>query len=121
MIQAIVARLSGQSSMVKGWCITLTAALLGFGASTTTPILALLAGYVVAAFAVLDGYYLAIERGYRALYREATRDQTDTWSLEIVRPGVREVTRALRSPGIVLVYGTSLGVTAALSWYLFSR
>src|SRR5687768_13405557 len=43
MIQSVISRLSAQSITVKGWSVTVTAALLGFGASSTTASVALVA------------------------------------------------------------------------------
>jgi hypothetical protein len=117
MIQSIISRLAGQSTTVKGWCITVTAALLGFGVSTATSVIALIAVYVVLAFAVLDAYYLALERAYRALYSRAVADQTDQWTLTIDRPAVRDILTALASPVILIVYGTSLLTTAVVGIY----
>jgi hypothetical protein len=113
MIQEIVARFAGQSTTVKGWCITVTAALLGFGVTTTTPAITIIAVYVVLAFAVLDAYYLALERAYRGLYNRAAEDQASAWSLKIDRLTLREVAAAMKSPVILLLYGTSLVATAA--------
>ncbi|MFG3639057.1 hypothetical protein ACGF3C_02135 [Micromonospora sp. NPDC047762] len=89
MIQAVVARLSSQSTTVKGWCVTVASALLGFGANSTRPAVAVLAVYVVAAFAALDAYYLSLERAYRTLYQRAVDGTTAPWQLDIDRPGYR--------------------------------
>jgi hypothetical protein len=77
--------------------------------------------YVVAAFAALDGYYLALERGYRTLYRQAADDTATKWSLDIDRPTPADVALALRSPAIALLYGTSLLATTGVGAYLLLR
>ncbi|MEU7972260.1 hypothetical protein AB0B48_09470 [Micromonospora sp. NPDC049089] len=118
MIQAVVARLSSQSTTVKGWCVTVASALLGFGANSTRPAVAVLAVYVVAAFAALDAYYLSLERAYRTLYQRAVDGTTPPWQLDIDRPGYREVLRAARSPTITVLYGVSLLAAAAVTVYL---
>jgi hypothetical protein len=120
MIQSVISRLAGQSTTVKGWCITVTAALLGFG-SAASPIAPAIALYVIVAFAVLDSYYLSLERAYRHLFAvTATRDPSD-WTLEVGRPSASAVMRALRSPSIFLVYGTSLVAAAAVCLYTALR
>lgn len=118
MIHSTITRLAGQSTTVKGWSVTLTAALLGFGAAST-PIVALLAVYVVLAFAVLDAYYLSRERAFRRLYRRAVAGEVQHWELAAEPPRFRQVAVALRSPAILLLYGTSLVTTAGVATYLY--
>jgi hypothetical protein len=107
MLQSNVARMAGQSTTIKGWCVTLTAALLGFGA-TTTALVAGLAIYVILVFAALDAYYLTLERSYRTLYTHALQEPSPSWNLTPKRPAVAEVGRALAAPAIAILYGTSL-------------
>lgn len=114
MIQSVISRLAGQSTTVKGWSITMTGALLGYGASTGTPLLAFIAGYVVVAFAALDGYYLALERAYRALYTEAMGGTAADWSLTVPRPSRALFLKATMSPANVILYGASLSVVAVV-------
>jgi hypothetical protein len=120
MIQAIISRLASQSTTIKGWCVTVTAALLGFG-TTTTPVVALIAIYVVLAFATLDAYYLSLERNYRTLYQHAANGHTTAWTLTINQPRPRDIAAALRSPAIAILYGTSLLTTATITIYLLLK
>lgn len=121
MIQAVVSRLAGQSTTIKGWCVTVTAALLGFGTTQTSAVVALIALYVIAAFAVLDAYYLALERAYRKLYNQALTGAAADWTLTIDRPGPREALHALRSPATAILYGASLATATAVAIYLALR
>ncbi len=121
MIQNVISRLAGQSTTIKGWCVTVTAALLGFGTTSTTPAIAAIAIYVVCAFAVLDAYYLTLERAYRTLYQQTTTDQADAWTMQITRPTITQVGTALRSPVILLLYGSSLLAAASVGLYLLLR
>ncbi|MCP3785309.1 hypothetical protein NLX85_18270 [Micromonospora sp. A3M-1-15] len=121
LIQTVIARLSSQSTAVKAWCVTVTAALLSFAATATTPGLALIAVYVVIAFAVLDAYYLSLERAYRRLYQHAVDEDVDTWSLTTGSPRPREVLAALRSPAVSLLYGSNLVVVLGAGGYLLTR
>lgn len=120
LIHSTIVRLSGQSTTVKGWSVTLTAALLGFGAAST-PVVTSLAVYVILAFAVLDAYYLAMERAYRRLYSRAATGEAENWTLTVDRLTVRDVSAALRSATSMLLYGTSLLVAAGFATYLFLR
>jgi hypothetical protein len=118
MIQAVITRLASQSTTVKGWCVTVTAALLGFGATAATPVVALIALYVVVAFAVLDSYYLALERGYRQLYQAVIDGTAEPWALSTGKPTPSAVAAALHTPAIVALYGSSLLTVAAIGIYL---
>lgn len=120
IVQSVVSRLASQSTTVKGWCITITAGLLGFALSTEEPAIAALAIYVVLAFAVLDGYYLALERSYRALFRDTAATPSGQWTLDVERPGVRGVAAALTSPSILIFYPTSLLATIGTGAYLLA-
>lgn len=57
MIQAVVARLAGNSSLVKGWAITLTGAFLGFAVNNEDSGLAAAALVPIFFFWLLDAYY----------------------------------------------------------------
>ncbi|MEV7328371.1 hypothetical protein [Micromonospora sp. NPDC093244] len=122
MIQSVITRLSTQSTAVKTWCVTVTAALLGFGAKADTIVVVFIAFYVIVAFAVLDAYYLCLERAYRALYRDAVGQTTASWILTIERTRIADVAGALRSPSIVLIYGSSVLAILGVGLYLaFTR
>src|SRR5262249_10328877 len=67
-IQAIIARHGNNSFLLKGWTVTLAAAILGLAASNPNPLLGLIALIPALAFWALDAYYLRQERIYRTLY-----------------------------------------------------
>lgn len=73
-IQGVINRLAGNSFKLKGWCITLSSALLGLAlkGDTSTAEIAFLAILPTLVFWGLDGYYLASEREFRKLYNQAT-------------------------------------------------
>ncbi|MET8256513.1 hypothetical protein [Micromonospora sp. NPDC005205] len=118
MIQGVITRLATQSTTIKGWCVTVTAAVLGFGANATSPIISIIAFYVISAFACLDAYYLGLERAHRDLYQLAVQGIAEPWSFGIRRPGAREMMQAMRSPSIALPYGASLLAATAVSVYV---
>lgn len=70
MIQAVIGRLASNSFLVKGWAITLAAALFGFALTSEDSYVALAALVPVIAFWALDGFFLRSERLFRALYDE---------------------------------------------------
>lgn len=68
MIQATVARLAGNSFLVKGWALTLTGAFLAFAVNEDSCELAAAAFLPIVAFWALDTYYLRAERLFRVLF-----------------------------------------------------
>jgi hypothetical protein len=121
MIQAAIARMASHSTTIKGWSVTVSGALLGYSATASTPVVAAIATYVIMAFAVLDAYYLAVERQYRLLYRRMTTDGGTPWLMEIEQPSGQQVATALRSPVILILYGSSLAVAAAVGIFLLLK
>ena len=67
-IQAAVARFSDHSFKLKGWAIVLLAALSAISARESNGHFVLLAFIPTLILWGLDGYYLSIERQYRALF-----------------------------------------------------
>ncbi len=121
MIQSVVSRLASQSTTIKGWCVTLTAALLGYGATAATPIIAGLALYIIVAFAVLDSYYLVLERKYRELYVQFAEGGATGYSLTVGRPSPGQIISAMRSPVVMILYGMSLLVAIGVGLYLLLK
>src|SRR3989442_11030890 len=68
MIQAVVARMAGNSFLLKGWTVTLVAALFALAAAKAVPYFIYLAYFPLIVFWVLDGYFLRQERLFRRLY-----------------------------------------------------
>ena len=75
MIQAVVTRMAGNSFMIKGWSVTLVAALFALGAANTNGLFVYLAYFPVFMFWALDAYFLRQERLFRKLYDHVRRSQ----------------------------------------------
>jgi hypothetical protein len=69
LIQGVVNRLASNSFSVKGWSITLVAALFALAAKDANPLYSAIAVLPAAFFWGLDAYYLRQERLFRGLYR----------------------------------------------------
>lgn len=79
-LQAAISRMAGNLFLLKGWSITLIAALFALAAKDSNQLYILLAYYPLFVFWALDGYFLAQERRFRSLYdhvRNLTEDQID--------------------------------------------
>ena len=101
MIQAVVARLAGNSFLIKGWALTLTGAFLGFGIDKNDWALAAMAFLPILVFGALDTYYLWAERRFRVHHdRVRTNPQAvEPFSMSPPRDGdVKSWVRTLSRP-----------------------
>lgn len=73
MIQGVIDRMAGNLFFLKGWAITLIAALFALSAKDTNSAYILIAYLPVFIFWVLDGYFLSQERLFRALYNDVRK------------------------------------------------
>jgi len=67
-IQTAINRMAGNCFLLKGWAITLVAALFVFSAKDANHNYFLIAYFPVIIFWILNGYFLSQERLFRALY-----------------------------------------------------
>lgn len=67
-IQTSINRMSGNLFLLKGWSVTLIAALFALAAKDTNKAYILIAYFPLLIFWILDGYFLSHERRFRALY-----------------------------------------------------
>ena len=68
MIQAVITRMAGNSFLIKGWSVTLVAALFAIAAANTNELFVYLAYFPAFMFWALDAYFLRQERLFRKLY-----------------------------------------------------
>ena len=70
--------MAGNLFFLKGWAITLIAALFALSAKETNPKYILIAYFPVIIFWILDGYFLSQERLFRDLYDDVRKlDEKD--------------------------------------------
>ena len=67
-IQSIINRMACYSFLLKGWTVTIVAALFALAADKADLRFVILALFPVMAFWILDAFYLWQERLFRALY-----------------------------------------------------
>lgn len=85
-IQAIVTRMSSNLFMLKGWTVTLIAALFTFMFKDSNSLCFIFSISIILVFWVLDGYFLSTEKCYRALYNKVRLIKDDKkidYSLDI--------------------------------------
>lgn len=72
-VQAVIARMASNSFLLKGWSITIVAALFALAGVSDKPILVIIALLPALSFWGLDTYYLWQERLFRKLYNGLQR------------------------------------------------
>jgi hypothetical protein len=68
LIQAVVARMAGNSTQLKTWGVTIVAALAALATKEAERAFIYVGFIPILAFGILDAYYLAFEQQFRDLY-----------------------------------------------------
>jgi hypothetical protein len=76
-IQAVILRMNTNSFFVKGWSITLLAAIFALAAKDANQAFILVAYFPIGVFWGLDSFYLGQERRYRSLYDQVAAIELD--------------------------------------------
>ena len=67
-IQTIINRMAGNSFLIKGWAITLVAALFALSSKDANKNYIIISFLPVIIFWILDAYFLSRERSFRCMY-----------------------------------------------------
>ena len=117
IMQSVIERMAGNSASCKAWCVALVSAVLVLVGDKGKPDYVWIAVVPTALFMVLDTYYLALEKAFRASYnRFISRMHSDELTVDdlyaVVPSGkmARHVWDAIRSFSIWPFYVTLLGM-----------
>lgn len=112
-IQAVINRLSTNSFLLKGWSVVLISALFALSANDANIKFILLAYFPAIAFWALDGYFLALERGYRELYEKVriihTNDIDFSMDTQEVQNSFTDWAAATASKTLIVFHGALIG------------
>lgn len=72
-IQSAINRMASNLFLLKGWTVTLIAALFALSAKDAKPVYALIAYIPAFMFWLLDAYFLSQERRFRSLYDDVRK------------------------------------------------
>jgi hypothetical protein len=122
MLQAVITRMAGNQFTLRAWSVALGTAIIGYAASKDgNRKAALLAAFPAVVFWLLDAYYLALEREFRAIFNAAATVQDDapnfSFAVDVTRTDMKE---ALGRPAVwpvhlaVLALAIVVGGTAWL-------
>lgn len=109
-IQSVINRMSGNSFLLKGWSVTLVAALFALAAKDSDKKYIVVAYFPVLVFWILDAYFLSQERHFRSLYdavRAKIEDEID-FSMDTKNfiDGKASWTAAFFSRPLLIFYGS---------------
>lgn len=72
IIQTNIGRLATTSFLIKGWSVTLVAAIFALAAKDSNSAFVLIAYFPAIMFWLLDGYFLGMERRFVSMYNAAS-------------------------------------------------
>ncbi len=112
MVQAVITRMATNSFLIKGWSVTLVAALFALAASGTNPLFVYLAFFPAFMFWALDAYFLRQELLFRELW-DCVREPNAKVNFSMdTKPFTKEVDSiwgVAWSPTVRLFHGTITG------------
>lgn len=118
-VQLTITRMAANSFLLKGWCVTLVAALAALAARDARADFLLIAFFPALAFWGLDAYFLRQERLFRKLY-DAVRANTGEidYSLNTApyNDNVPTWLPTALSGTLLAFYGATLGAIAVIAW-----
>jgi hypothetical protein len=112
-IQAIITRMGLNSFLLKGWSVTLVAAIFALSAKQSDPRFVLLAFFPIAVFWLLDAFFLHQEKLYRRLYEQVALDEVKSNDFTLSTKsltGVPGVEAVFISKTLLLFYGSIICV-----------
>ncbi|KOF37399.1 hypothetical protein BA746_10380 [Vibrio parahaemolyticus] len=114
----------GQNSfLLKGWCITLIAALFALSTGSSNKSFALIAYLPLFLFWLMDAYYLSLERSYIQLYNLVARGEIEsnelTLDLSKIESSESMINAAL-SKTLVVFYGTVISIVLFLMFWVLN-
>ena len=121
MIQEPICRMSTISAIFKGFAATIVAGIAALAYSNVNICVLGLSFLPVLAFAILDVYYLTLERKFRFLFDRVRKDEQEVdFSMKLTSDPV-EILRAkarawdcIKSPSIYLFYPLMLAILATV-------
>ena len=114
-IHNTITRMSSKTFYLKGWTITLIAALFAFSAKDSDSSLMLITYISTPFFWILDGYYLSNERKFRDLYDEVRlKNESDidfNMSTQSVKSSKNSWLHSVFSTPKIIFYGSLITIT----------
>ena len=122
-IQQAINRMASNLFLLKGWTVTLIAAMFALAAKESKGLYFVLAYFPTFMFWLLDGYFLSQERRFRSLYEHVSKleEKAIDFSMDTQpfknTPPRNKWSHALFSSTLLVYYGV-LVVTMTAVWWL---
>jgi hypothetical protein len=114
-LQLVITRMNVNSFLLKAWTVTLVSALFAFAAKDTNIRYVLITYISTPLFWALDGYYLSLERQYRALYNIVKEKNENDIDFDLnaspYNKGKDTWVSSIFSVTLILFYGTLMLIT----------
>ena len=121
MIQEPIGRMSTASAIFKGFAATIVAGIAALSYSEVNTWVLGLSFVPVLLFALLDIYYLKLEKKYRYLYEQVRTDEHEVdFSMKLTRDNKVAKTRiwdCIKSPSIWLFYPAMIAILCAVMYF----
>ena len=121
-IQNVIARMNSNSFLIKGWTITLVSALFALASIDSNLKLTLVSFITIPVFWILDGFYIATERRYRALYNEVIKKSESeinfSMDASIYNKNNRTWIAGIFSKTLFIFYGISISITLVVMYLI---
>jgi hypothetical protein len=121
-IQAVVSRMATNCFLLKGWSVTLVAAIFALSADKSNLRFLIVAFFPAVLFWVLDAYFFWHEKLFRQLYEKVADGTIDSQEFTLKTNGVRasspSMFRLIFSIPLLVFHGAILGGIAMVSYFL---
>ena len=121
-VQQAINRMASNLFLLKGWTVTLIAAMFALAAKESKDLYFVLAYFPTLMFWLLDGYFLSQERRFRSLYDHVAKlDESaidfsmDTQPFKATPPR-NKWSHALFSSTLVIYYGVLMAAMTMVRW-----
>jgi len=122
-IQGVINRMGQNSFLLKGWSVTVVAALFALASQGTNQLFVLVAYFPAFMFWFLDGFFLHQEKMYRKLYEEVAADRISsnefTLNTSPIKSEVDSYSSVLFSKTLLPFYGVMIGVILFVMFGIF--
>ena len=107
LIQSIINRMSNNSFLIKGWCVTLVAAILALANKDINRGFVMIVFLPILLFWLLDGYFLNQEKRFRNLYNKVRLKEENEidFSMNTEKNSFNKFSRAVFSATLIPFYG----------------
>lgn len=116
LLQVTITRMAVNSFLIKGWSVTLVAALFALAAKDSDRSFAIVSYFPCILFWCLDAYYLAQERKFRSLFDAARIGKADLYSMSTQPHESDRDTwlNSMLSTTLILFHGTIVAVISGM-------